>query len=103
MRDLRDDQVKRLVRVLLNTTGTACYINAFLVALCWCTLLTNGLEPTEWLFGFELMRGLTQWSCVPLNVQLYPPFRWLLTGVWTDDELLAQQDIMEFGTICFPE
>jgi len=99
MRDLRDDQVKRLVQVLLNTTGTACYINAFLVALCWCTLLTNGLEPTEWLFGFELMRGLTQWSCVPLNVQLYPPFRWLLTGVWTDDELLAQQDIMEFGTI----
>jgi hypothetical protein len=57
------------------------------------------LEPDQWQFGFELMRGLTQWSCVPLNVQLYPPFRWLLTGVWSDDELLAQQDIIEFGSI----
>ena len=99
VRDPRDDQVKKLVRVLMNTTGTACYINAFMVALSWCTLLTHSLTSNVWQFGFELMRGLTQWSCVPLNVQLFPPFRWLLTGVWSDDELLAQQDIIEFGSI----
>ena len=99
VRDPRDDQVKKLVRVLMNTTGTACYINAFMVALSWCTLLTHSLTSNVWQLGFELMRGLTQWSCVPLNVQLFPPFRWLLTGVWSDDELLAQQDIIEFGSI----
>ena len=97
-RDLTDDKPKFLVRILMNDTGTVCYANATLLALLWCTLLVGGLQPANWTFGYEMMRGACQWTPVPLHLLDYQPFLWLLCGDWTIEDLRMQQDILEFCT-----
>lgn len=97
-RDFTDDKPKFLVRILMNDTGTVCYANATLLALLWCTLLVGGLQPANWTFGYEMMRGACQWTPVPLHLIDYQPFLWLLCGDWTIEDLRMQQDILEFCT-----
>ena len=88
----------RLLRILENPTATLCYVNAFILALAWSTLLTNSLQPHLWHGGYELMKGATQWNLVPLNLLTFGPLLWLLHGGWSEDDLRSQHDILEFGT-----
>ena len=94
--DVVDDLPKHMVRILENDTSTMCFANAAMQALTWCTLLCKGLHPDQWAYGFELLRGLSQWNPVPLNLRVFQPFVWLLFGAFTEHDLLSQQDILEF-------
>ena len=94
--DVVDDRPKHLVRILENDSSTMCYVNAALQALAWCTLLCQGLHPHLWAHGFELLRGLCQWNPIPLNLRVFQPFLWLLFGAFTEQDLMTQQDILEF-------
>jgi hypothetical protein len=91
-----DDLPKHMVRILENDTSTMCYVNAALQALAWCTLLCQGLQPSHWKYGYELLRGICQWNPIPLNLRVFQPFLWLLFGAFTEQDLLTQQDILEF-------
>ena len=91
-----DDLPKHMVRILENDTSTMCYVNAAVQALAWCTLLCQGLHPHHWTFGYELLRGICQWNPVPLNLRVFQPFLWLLFRAFTEQDLLTQQDILEF-------
>ena len=91
-----DDLPKHMVRILENDTSTMCYVNAALQALAWCTLLCQGLHPSHWKYGYELLRGICQWNPIPLNLRVFQPFIWLLFGAFTEQDLLTQQDILEF-------
>ena len=91
-----DDHTKFMVRILENDTSTMCFVNAALIALAWCTLLCQGLNPSCWAFGFELLRGLCQWNPLPLNLRVFQPFLWLLFGAFQIEDLAVQQDILEF-------
>ena len=62
-----DDHTKFMVRILENDTSTMCFVNAALIALAWCTLLCQGLNPSCWAFGFELLRGTL--SMEPASVE----------------------------------
>ena len=74
---------RRTVRILLNP-GSICYINAFMIALAWTTVLADAVQDVLWpKGGFELMRSLTTPTCLPLNLALFRPLRWLLSGGWT--------------------
>ena len=94
--DVVDDRNKFLVRVLVNDSGTMCFVNAALIALSWLTLLCQCLTPSRWSHGYELMRGICQWNPLPLNLRVFQPFLWLLFGAFTEDDLSSQQDILEF-------
>ena len=91
-----DDRTKFLVRILENDTSTMCFVNAALIALAWCTLLCQGMKPSCWAFGFELLRGICQWNLLPLNLRVFQPFLWLLFGAFQIADLAVQQDILEF-------
>ena len=91
-----DDRTKFLVRILENDTSTLCFVNAALIALAWCTLLCQGMKPSCWAFGFELLRGICQWNPLPLNLRVFQPFLWLLFGAFQLADLAVQQDILEF-------
>ena len=95
-KDAVDDRTKFLVRILENDTSTMCFVNAALIALAWCTLLCQGMNPSCWAFGFELLRGICQWNPLPLNLRVFQPFLWLLFGAFQIADLAVQQDILEF-------
>ena len=94
--DAVDDKPKLMVRVLENDSSTMCFVNAALIALAWCSLLCQGLSPSCWAHGFELLRGLCQWNPLPLNLRVFQPFLWLLFGAFQTEDLSEQQDILEF-------
>ena len=93
------DDVK-VVRILLNPTGTICYANTVILCLAWMTLLANGLHRSLWRFGFELFRNVTAYSPIPMDLSRHQPFLWLLkgVGVLTVEALQSQQDVREFCT-----
>ena len=86
-----------MVRILLNRTGTVCFVNALLNALTWLTMLCRGLVPDCWRHGYALMRSLTLGTHIPVDVLSSEPFRWLITGSWEMKDLLTQQDTIDFG------
>ena len=86
-----------MVRILLNRTGTVCFVNALLNALTWLTLLCGGLVPACWKHGFALMRCLTEGTHIPVDILACDPFRWIINGDWEMKDLLTQQDTIDFG------
>ena len=92
---------RRIVRILLNHRNM-CYINSFIISLAWVTLLMQGIDLEQWpMGGFELFRTLTAVSGLPLNLAVFRPFLWLLSGDnepgWTMTDLEQQNDVTEFG------
>ena len=94
--DEHDGVAKKILRVLINSTGTLCYANSLVLALAWATLMTGSLVSECWRCGFEFLRTYTQWSFVPVDLWRCPPFRWLIFGEWQESALLSQQDITDF-------
>ena len=88
------------VRILLNTSGTMCFVNSVVQCLAWMMLLADGFHRDQWRFGFELMRNVTLYSFVPLDLLRHQPFLWLMigVGVLTEASLQRQQDVREFCT-----
>ena len=86
------------VRILLNTSKTICFVNSVVQCLAWTTLLADGFHRDQWRFGFELMRNVTLYSFVPLDLLRHQPFLWLMigVGVLTEASLQRQQDVREF-------
>ena len=95
-KDAVDDGEKMIVRILFNPTGTICFANALLTALAWSTLLSGGLLPGCWQHDFAFMRCFTQWTFLPLDLLTCEPFKWLLFGDWDVNDLMTQQDIIDF-------
>ena len=91
---------KRSLRVLLNKSGTACFINAALLGLAWLTLQCDGLQTGSWAMGFQLMWLLTTWSPAPIDVLVHEAFLELLDGeTWGLADINKQQDLLDF--LCF--
>ena len=93
------DNVK-VVRILQNSSGTSCFANTVILCLAWLMLLSDGLHPHLWNGGFQLMRNITMYSYMPLDLLHFAPFRWLLVGVGvlTIEAFSEQQDVREFAT-----
>eukprot|EP00438_Fugacium_kawagutii_P035027 Skav228314 [mRNA] locus=scaffold3685:30397:36963:- [translate_table: standard] len=86
----------KVIRLLLNTTGTACFANAVVQALAWIAVVGNYIHTEFWEAGLAFMKLFTTPSPLPLNLRKVAEFQSLLQGEWTVDDLLVQQDCNEF-------
>eukprot|EP00435_Cladocopium_sp_Y103_P038168 s1308_g10.t1 len=73
---------RKLIRLMLNPTGTLCFVNATLQGLAWLTLHCQALDTRAWDRGFELMTLVTQWTAMPLNVLHSPELLAVLSLPW---------------------
>ena len=87
----------KAIRILMNPTATLCFANAFLQGLAWQKLLCDALDPHRWAAGYEMMRDLTIFTPAPLDIRHLFSFTQLLTQGWSMEDLLLQQDLVEFG------
>ena len=86
-----------VVRLFRNPTGKACAANSVVASLAWLMLLSDGFVYELWHSGFELMRNVVSNSLIPLDLMRHGPFGWLLTGEWSIERFLGQQqDASEF-------
>ena len=92
--------VKHSLRLLLNLTNTMCFANAALLGLAWVTLLCDGLSASCWRLGASLMRLMTTWTPVPLDLRQTEAFSVLLDGdTWGLQDINKQQDLLDF--LCY--
>eukprot|EP00435_Cladocopium_sp_Y103_P000521 s4664_g1.t1 len=91
-----DASGRKLIRLMLNPTGTLCFVNATLQGLAWMTLWCHALDVKEWDRGFELMTLVTQWTAMPLNVLHSPELHAVLFQPWGPGSLQRQQDMLDF-------
>ena len=87
------------MRLFLNPSGRACAANAVIACLAWLMLLAEGFIYELWHSGFELMRNVVACNLIPMDLLRHDPFGWLLTGEWSIERFLEQQqDATEFCT-----
>ena len=95
-----EKSVKYSLRLLLNQSCTMCFANAALLGLAWVTLLCDGLHASCWRLGVLLMRWMTAWTPVPLDLRQTEAFSVLLDGdTWGLRDINKQQDLLDF--LCY--
>ena len=80
-----------IVRLFLNPSGRACAANSVIACLAWMMLLAEGFVYELWHCGFELMRNVVACNLIPIDLLRHDPFGWLLTGEWSVERFLEQQ------------